>query len=259
MKPLTEKEFGYYLAGLIEGDGSFQKRQVIICFHELDAPLAYYIKKRIGYGTVTKIKNKKAVKYVVSHSKGLKIIAELINGKLRTEKITKFQENLLPFVEHRGAKQAISIMPKNNERLMDYGWLAGFSDADGSFQIKIINRNPIKRVREEVRLNYQLDQKKSDILNQLKIEFGGFIGNRKSQNTYYYGSTNFGSAKKIVEYFDKYHLQSSKYVNYLKWRKAYCIIMKGEHLTDLGIEKIKNIKNRMNNKSLEYQNLSGTE
>lgn len=259
MKPLTEKEFGYYLAGLIEGDGSFQKRQVIICFHELDAPLAYYIKKRIGYGTVTKIKNKKAVKYVVSHSKGLKIIAELINGKLRTEKITKFQENLLPFVEHRGAKQAISIMPKNNERLMDNGWLAGFSDADGSFQIKIINRNPIKRVREEVRLNYQLDQKKSDILNQLKIEFGGFIGNRKSQNTYYYGSTNFGSAKKIVEYFDKYHLQSSKYVNYLKWRKAYCIIMKGEHLTDLGIEKIKNIKNRMNNKSLEYQNLSGTE
>lgn len=168
-RPLTEKEFGYYLAGLIEGDGSFQKRQVIICFHELDAPLAYYIKERIGYGTVTKIKNKRAVKYVVAHSKGLKRIAELINGKLRTEeKITKFETNLVTYVTD-GA--AVSLLPKNDEKLMDNHWLAGFSDADGSFQIKIIKR--IKRVKEEVRLNYQIDQKKSEILDQIKKEFGG--------------------------------------------------------------------------------------
>lgn len=31
--------------------------------------------------------------------------------------------------------------------------------------------------------------------------------------------------------------------------------MKGEHLTELGLEKIKNLKNKMNNKSLDYQNL----
>lgn len=166
-RPLTEKEFGYYLAGLIEGDGSFQKRQVIICFHELDAPLAYYIKERIGYGTVTKIKNKRAVKYVVAHSKGLKRIAELINGKLRTEeKITKFETNLIPYVT-----DGISLLPKNDEKLKDNHWLAGFSDADGSFQIKIIKR--IKRVKEEVRLNYQIDQSQSDILNLIKKEFGG--------------------------------------------------------------------------------------
>lgn len=247
IKPLTEKEFGYYLAGLIEGDGSFQKRQVIICFHELDAPLAYYIKERIGYGTVTKIKNKRAVKYVVAHEKGLKIIAELINGKLRTDKITKFTTNLIPYLNN------IFVLPKNNEKLMDNHWLAGFSDADGSFQIKIIKR--INRVKEEVRLNYQIDQKKSDILNIIKKEFGGFVGYRKSQDTFYYGSTNFGSAKKIIDYFDRYNLQTSKYVNYLKFRKAYCIIMKGEHLTNLGIEKIKNLKNKMNNKSLDYQNI----
>lgn len=31
--------------------------------------------------------------------------------------------------------------------------------------------------------------------------------------------------------------------------------MKGEHLTELGLEKIKNLKKKMNNKSLDYQNL----
>lgn len=51
-KPETEEEFGYYLAGLIEGDGYFGDYRFEIAFHKEDAFLAYYIKKRIGYGSV---------------------------------------------------------------------------------------------------------------------------------------------------------------------------------------------------------------
>ena len=43
-------------------------------------------------------------------------------------------------------------------------WLAGFSDADASFQIKIISRNN----RVEVRLNFQIDQKNDNILREIK-------------------------------------------------------------------------------------------
>ena len=39
-------------------------------------------------------------------------------------------------------------------------WLAGFSDANASSQIKLINR----KARTEVRLNYQIDQKKDHVL-----------------------------------------------------------------------------------------------
>ena len=36
-KPSSDKDFGYYLAGLIEGDGDFNKQnQLIIAFHEKD-------------------------------------------------------------------------------------------------------------------------------------------------------------------------------------------------------------------------------
>jgi hypothetical protein len=90
--------------------------------------------------------------------------------------------------------------------------LAGFSDADASFQIKVINR--IKKV--EIRLNFQVDQKKDAILVLIKDFLGGNIGYRKSQNTYYYGSTSFGSAKNVINYFDYFHLLSSKHINYLK-------------------------------------------
>lgn len=50
-KPENGEEFASYLAGLVEGDGNFSKHghTVNIAFHINDAPLAYYIKKTIGY------------------------------------------------------------------------------------------------------------------------------------------------------------------------------------------------------------------
>jgi len=57
---LTDLEFGFFLAGLIEGDGWFGLNQLHIVFSDRDISLAYLIKKRIGYGNIYKIKDKKA-------------------------------------------------------------------------------------------------------------------------------------------------------------------------------------------------------
>jgi hypothetical protein len=43
--------------------------------------LAYFIKKRVGYGKVYNIKDKKAVRYICKHKTGLSVILSLINGK----------------------------------------------------------------------------------------------------------------------------------------------------------------------------------
>jgi hypothetical protein len=123
-------------------------------------------------------------------------------------------------------------------------WLAGFSDADASFQVKIINR--LDKKNPEIRLNYQIDQKNNDILIKIKNFIGGNIGYRKSQDTYYYGSTSFGSAKNVINYFDKFNLQSKKHISYLRWRKVYRLIQNKEHLTEKGINKIIKIKSIIN-------------
>ena len=242
LKPETEKNFGHYLAGLIDGDGYFSKvPQLVIVFNELDASLAYYIKGRIGYGNVYKVKSKKAVIFVVGKLEGIKKILNLINGKIRTSsKLDQINNNILinPHLN--------DFIPfKKNETLdLENHWLSGFSDADASFQIKLISRSD--KNKTEVRLNFKIDQKKDYILILIKNFLGGNIGYRFSQDTYYFGSTSFGSAKRVINYFDQYHLLSSKHVNYLKWRKAYTIIQNKEHLTDSGLVKIRKLKKSMN-------------
>jgi len=58
-KPETEEEFGYYLAGLIEGDGYIGGRRIEIAFHIDDISSAFYIKKRIGYVSVLFLRDTK--------------------------------------------------------------------------------------------------------------------------------------------------------------------------------------------------------
>ena len=81
-KPLTDNEFGHYLAGLIDGDGHFSKTpQLVIVFNQLDASLAYFIKGRIGYGNIYKVKNKEAVILVVSKGEGIRKVIKLIKKR----------------------------------------------------------------------------------------------------------------------------------------------------------------------------------
>lgn len=246
LKPITDTDFGHYLAGLIDGDGHFSKTpQLIIIFNELDASLAYYIKNRLGYGNIYKVKTKKAVKLVVSKLAGIEKVLLLIKGKIRkNSKLNQIKNNILinPYFSN------FTSFNLNIDSNLENYWLSGFADADASFQIKIINRLSLSNYSAlpEVRLNFQIDQKEDNLLILIKDFLGGNIGYRKSQDTYYYGSTSFGSAKKVINYFDNYHLLSSKHVNYLKWRKAYILIQNRDHLTLTGIEKITKLKKSMN-------------
>jgi hypothetical protein len=88
-------------------------------------------------------------------------------------------------------------------------------------------------------------------LDLIKDTLGGNIGYRKSQDTYYYNSTSFGSAKKVIKYLAHYHMLSSKYLNYLKWRKAYILVQAKKHLTPEGKDKIFKLKHSMNSYSKE--------
>jgi LAGLIDADG endonuclease/Cytochrome C and Quinol oxidase polypeptide I len=237
-KPLNDEDFGHYLAGLIDGDGNIGLRNIVIAFNINDISLAYYIKRRLEYGNIVKIKGKNAVVLNITKAEGRLKVLNLINGKLRT--INKL--NQIKKISPTNKVKFDNINFKLAEPLLglDNYWLSGFSDADASFQIKIIKRE--NKIMEEIRLNFQIDQKNNDLLLLIKNYLGGNIGYRASQDTYYYGSTSFGSAKNVINYFDKYHLLSSKYLNYLKWRKAYILIQNGEHITFEGVNKIKNLK-----------------
>nr|QJQ34972.1 LAGLIDADG endonuclease [Fusarium redolens] len=251
LNPLNDEQLGHYLAGLIDGDGHFSsQQQLVIVFSSPNVQLAYYIKSKIGFGNVKKVKDKNAYLYIISNKDGILKIINLINGKLRT--INKFNQVINNVLAHtKYIKENIEFKINGTNDFKNH-WIAGFSDADASFQIKIVNRE--NKPWPEIRLNFQLDQKEKKVLLHIKDIFGGYIGYRESQDSYYYGSTSFGSAKNVINYFDYFHLQSSKHVNYLKWRKAYILIQNRDHLTEIGIEKIHRLKNSMNRaQALQYK------
>ena len=212
LKPLNDEQLGHYLAGLIDGDGHFSNAQkLVVVFSLTDAFLAYYLKEKLGNCNVRKVKNKNAYLLIVSKKEGILNVFGLINGKLRSEKRFSQAIHVLNHGRYGGININFTINSTND---FNNHWLAGFSDADASFQVKIINRTT--RNKPEIRLNYQIDQKNDVLLTKIKSYLGGNVGYRKSQDTYYYGSTNFGSAKSVIEYFNKFNLQSRKHISYLR-------------------------------------------
>jgi hypothetical protein len=104
--PVNDEQFGHYLAGLIDGDGHFSsKQQLVIVFNSLDVSLAYYIKKRLSFGSVKKVKDKNAFLFIIASKKGIEKVINLINGKIRTEnKFNQINNNILNhdnFIEFR--------------------------------------------------------------------------------------------------------------------------------------------------------------
>lgn len=241
--------FSYFLAGIIDGDGHFSKiPQLVICFSLNDQSVAYFLKSKIGYGTVRKVKEKNAVTFVISHPKGLSIVKNLVAGKLQhLNKIEQYNTRLnsLPFFD--------LFKPQTNFCLKDNCWFSGFFLSDGSFQIKVLKRE--ERKLPEVRCCIQVDQKTRHLLDLIKETFGGSIGFRSSQNTFYYSSVSFEGAFSVVKYFDRFPLMGSKQIQYVVWRKLLLFIQEKKHLTEEGvlwvinqktkIEKIKKIKNAL--------------
>jgi len=257
---LSDNDFGYFLAGLIEGDGCLELNNIYINFSEKDVSLAYLIKKRIGYGKV--LKKKDGVRYICSNKTGVSTILNLINGKLvsfssstsgaRLLKYTEMiKDNILclnkTFVKFEGLVPP-SINVSRGTLSLDNYWLAGFTQANGSFQIKILDSQTDTN-ETSILLEFSLKQTDSIVVAEplplLKLFYEIIkCGNLSEYDNgvWCYKSNDYNTAFTLIKYFDKYNLFASKYVNYLKFRKVYIMITEGKHLDSKGIAKIKSIR-----------------
>jgi hypothetical protein len=201
-----------------------------------------------------KVKDKKAVKYVLRHSAGLTRVLQLTNGKFRTS--TKLTQLVTHGYE---ARYGLRLKPKDvRSCLTNNHWLAGFTDADGCFYISVVfPKDKTHTCGKGVRLEYKITQKYSEILESVRAVFGGIVspcfstirggtGMIADQNypMYRYNSTSFKSAIRVIHYFDRFHCQSpTKLIAYFKWRKVYRIIQRKQHLTPEGLNQILRIRN----------------
>lgn len=227
--PDSPWQLGNYLAGLIEGDGYFGSQRLEIVFHEKDTFLAYRLRTMIGFGSIYKVLGKRACKLSIGSRAGFERIHELCNGKfVGSYKVEQFNKNIY----------GLTLSPPLNKVSLETSWLAGFFDADGSLAINI-QKSSTHKLGLFTQLTLRISQAQKPILQLIQdalpkahIHF--------SDNCYRLGITHREEGLRLlVEYFDHHHLRSTKYLEYIYWRKAFVLMDRKEHLTKEGLDKIR--------------------
>lgn len=243
---LNENELGFYLAGLIEGDGHFNKliNRLEIIFHERDLFLAYRLRTMIKFGSIYKVKNKKAYKLSIGSRKGYERLFNLCNGKFVLPfKVNQFNKN--PY--------GLTLLPPTNKVELSNSWLAGFIDADGTLGIYLVKSNT-HLLGVSVRLSVRIIQKNPLVLELIKDCFGIPLKNKKAPGISKTKKTGIhrilftdraGSFLLMLNYLDKFSLRSAKALQYFYLRKAFLFMEQKKHLTQSGLEIIKHYKKRL--------------
>lgn len=251
---MIRSNLGDYLAGLIEGDGyiSIIKNRVIlgITFNIKDIPLAEKLRKYIGNGYIVKRKGK-SIELRWSSKTSLYRIIKIINGKFRTPKIDQLYK-LIDWMNKNHSTNIVKL-PLNQQPLLSNSWLAGFIDADGSFYIRYSEKQIICKFSLEQRMIYPKAPEGSyePIMNQICQSFNIKLAKRTRLN---YTDTSYliirienqNSIHLLINYLNKYSLLSSKYLDFIEWKKAYNEIINKTHFTNEGRIRVLTAKNNMN-------------
>lgn len=276
---IQNSQLGYYLAGLIEADGSIivpkdnslNNPTIYISFNMEDKPLAICIKNHLGFGSIEDIEKNNAVRLIIRGKYNIMNLISLINGKFRTPKIDKLNK-LIIYINNNWIsleENYISLKDLDTTPLDENSWLAGFSDGDANLNINITWPNMSKHGYGQIRLTFELVQSRLDdihfekyksIMNiisiflksKLEIHNISKFDRTGKQKAWRARIRNKNGASVLVNYFNKFPMFSSKHMNYLDWCKVYHIlVLKKEHLgkNKLNVyNSIKYIKDKMNKK-----------
>jgi LAGLIDADG endonuclease/Cytochrome C and Quinol oxidase polypeptide I len=232
-------DFAHYLTGLIEGDGTIvvpkcerSKKgklnypSVQIAFYLRDFPLAQLIQKELGHGSLVRMKKTSVYNLYIINSKGIYLLINLLNGKMRTSKIKKLYE----LIDWYNLKNDLNInkKPIDSSNINSNSWLSGFIDAEGSFSI-FINK-------KSIRIRFSITQSVNEILGNFTFTKNtmNLIAEFLNSKVYEYQNKkhpfsleltaktqSIKNNEIIKNYLIKYPLWSSKYLNFKDWLEAF--------------------------------------
>lgn len=281
---LSDEELGFYIAGLLEGDGHISlpftgntilnrilNPRIIFTSHINNIKLYAHIQKKLKQiGRFQSSSNNNVMRYIIGDKQGIIFLIKLMHGKLRTPKNESF--NKLIFFMNKKYNLTIPKSPIDRSSLQSNNWFAGFTEADGYFGIKIIEKKSKSETRKRsvsynISLNFRLDQRafdKSSCLSMLDImeEISKFLScklskySSKKDNKQYFSLSvsSFEKLKVIINYFGLYPLFGIKNKDFKDWVKVYNMFLIKQHLTENGRCEIKKIQSGMNSKR-PYNNL----
>lgn len=265
--------FASYLRGLWEGDGSVwlpstthapsgkkYAPNFLFTFSRLDLPLAEKLQSIIG-GRLRKHAESNAYKLEINNVSQLIKLVLLIGPYLRTPKIRRFNDLIRWLNNNSGV--LLEEVSLDTSDMDSNAWLAGFIDADGSFDINVRFKSE-GRPKNSVKLRMRLEQRMIDpysglSYNSIFTKIARFLSvklaiSHHNQGKEYYLITvrRISNLSILVKYFSSYPMFSSKRLNFEDLRTRYTMVINKEHLTEVGRIKIKSIKMGMNSRRTFY-------
>ncbi len=162
-----------------------------------------------------------------------------------------------------GSRKTIMGADNQQERL-DASWIVGFTDGEGCFHISI-NRISKMSLGWQVLPEFRIVQNEKDeqVLEKIKSYFG--FGNVVINRTDYHGTRKefrvrgMDNLKKIVNFFKKYNLKTSKQKDFEIFAKVIEMMEDKKHLSKEGINEIAKMISLMNRKpKIKYLESSET-
>lgn len=266
---------GYYLAGLIEGDGSIILRKgdrektapkIVFTFGKNELIMYEKLQKILDTGSIY-IEKSGVGRYSITNPDAIINVINMVNGKFRTPKITALYKAIDNLNMWRNAN--LLKLPLDNSNLDSNAWLAGFIDSDGHFSIKLTGNygSNDSNTRGRVQCVFSLNQSElnrvtleSNVPFMTKLaEFFQVNLNYKTENspTFKKPAKNivfFAQSDRkhyiITTYLTKFPLMTSKHLNYLSFFKGLNYL--GKRLNKEEILEVQALKNYMNNKRTEF-------
>jgi LAGLIDADG DNA endonuclease family protein len=135
---------------------------------------------------------------------------------------------------------------------LEAGWVTGFVDGEGCFHVAI-NPQPEMTTGFQVLPEFTVVQHERDVqvLHALKAYFGcGVVRKNHGDRMAYRVRSKEHLLQIIIPFFEKHSLKTKKHVDFLKFRDVLLMMERGEHLTEEGITKIREIASQMNRRQL---------
>ena len=247
-KKLNEN-FKFWFIGFTEGDGNFsiyinKYLEFKITQSSKDAQILFYIKKELGFGSVSvQDKKNKTHHFRVRDKKGILKLINIFNGNLKTEHKNIQFKNWIETYNNTYSDNTIYIKPNNNISL-ETSWLAGFTDAEGCFTVSTIKN--YKYNSTQVTVRYILSQKgEYTILNSIALLLNGKVHYLKTYEGYNM-VVSLTKLNNIIHYLKINKLKTKKLISFMNWLKIYDMVKNKEHLEKTGLDKINDLKKRIN-------------
>ena len=278
---VNDGQLGYYLAGLLEGDGCINlpflgntllnrifNPRIVFTSHINNLILYVKIQSALGGIGRFQLAGNNTLRYIIGDVRGLSTFIYTVHGKLRTPKNETFNR-LIEFLNLK-YNWDIPISRLDNSSFSSNSWLTGFTEADGHFGVKITEFKPklqdvrLRSLSESISLRFVLAQRSFD--KKTKVSMLNFmedlskflscnLSNYKIKNSndevLTISISSINKLKFIINYFSNYPLFGIKSKDFQDWFEVYTMILNKEHLTESGRSKIKLLKSNMNKGRIE--------